>query len=185
MIARSEREYFWKQGFAFRGEPEPIFRELERIRTAWDAGGIDEERLAAAVWKAARKPQSPLHECFDWDQRKAAERHWAEVAKNLLNAIGTRVTSRLPTSVRVRELPQVATNAFFSFRNEGASIRDPRRYLRHDQIDKKANRAVVWASAVRELRSFCDRYRSVAALSALIETIESFLRRETAGGRRS
>lgn len=39
------------------------------------------------VVDAARAADSPLHDAFEWDVRKAAERHWLATARSLLNHI--------------------------------------------------------------------------------------------------
>ena len=47
------------------------------------AGRIDPTR----VWQAARDPAHPLHDEFDWDVRRAAEKHWELTARELIREI--------------------------------------------------------------------------------------------------
>lgn len=39
------------------------------------------------VVEAARNPESPLHDEFEWDEAKAAERHWLDRARSLIRDV--------------------------------------------------------------------------------------------------
>lgn len=40
----------------------------------------------------ARKKDSPLHDLFEWDVKKAAAHHWKETARSLIRSVEVRVT---------------------------------------------------------------------------------------------
>ena len=40
-----------------------------------------------AVVKDAKRKDSPLHDCFEWDLRKAASAHWIEQARQLITSV--------------------------------------------------------------------------------------------------
>ena len=40
-----------------------------------------------AVVRDAKRKDSPLHSCFEWDVKKAAEAHWIEQARDLITSI--------------------------------------------------------------------------------------------------
>jgi len=63
----------------------------------------DGEIRKDAVVDAARSPRSRLHNYFEWDLRKAAEKHWLDTAGRLIRAIKIEVITgphRAPKEAR-------------------------------------------------------------------------------------
>lgn len=62
------------------------------------------------VVEDAKRQDSPLHELFEWDQQKAAQAHWHEVARQLIRNVRVVITNdervlRAPYFVRDPSLP--------------------------------------------------------------------------------
>jgi hypothetical protein len=49
------------------------------------------------VVEDAKRPDSPLHDQFDWDVQKAAEEHWREVARQLIRNVRVVITNESRT----------------------------------------------------------------------------------------
>lgn len=70
--------YKVREGFRVNGDPEKIGGELERLGTAISP---------SAVVEVARDESSAMHDCFEWDDDKAAEAYRVDQARYLLRAI--------------------------------------------------------------------------------------------------
>lgn len=62
------------------------------------------------VIEAARNPESPLHDQFEWDVKKAAHEHWLDVARSLIRSVRVQIVNesrvlRAPYFVRDPRLP--------------------------------------------------------------------------------
>lgn len=71
---------------------------VDRIRSLAVDGLITPRRVLAD----ARDPESPLHELYDWDTQRAAERHWLERTREIIRSVQVVVT----TELRTYKLPQ-------------------------------------------------------------------------------
>lgn len=77
---------------------EDVIEAVERIAKD-DVDGLVQP---AAVVEAARDPESPLHDYFEWDDTAAAERYRLVQARHLLARIRVVVTETQPLMVNVR-----------------------------------------------------------------------------------
>ena len=76
------RIYKWAKGSTFKAEAQVAGEYIEELRQ--QNGGYVTPTM---VWEAAEDPSSPIHDEFQWNERKAAEAHWRERARNLVNHI--------------------------------------------------------------------------------------------------
>lgn len=74
--------YRWKPGANVKIAPDVAGAELERIRTKAN-GRLTPEGIVAS----ARRPTSPLHPHFEWDDAKAASAHRITQAGYLIRSI--------------------------------------------------------------------------------------------------
>lgn len=66
----------------------PSTKRIDKIREAIEACADRTGRIdPVAVWRAARDPANPLHSEFEWDTKKAAEKHWTDTARRLIREI--------------------------------------------------------------------------------------------------
>jgi hypothetical protein len=74
--------YAFKSSFFADAHPQRVGERLEQLRQSTD-GILD----AVDVVVDARATDSPLHRCFEWDDRKAAHEHRVETARQLIKAV--------------------------------------------------------------------------------------------------
>lgn len=140
----------------FGVEAQVAGEELERLGT----GNFGALRPAAVV-DAARRPESPLHPAFEWDDSVAAEAHRRQQARHLIGAIVT-VVPESQSSEPVR--------AFVNVRQQEAQSYVPIRVAMSDE----ALRAEVLAQATRELVAWRTRHREMNELANLFVQIDAF-----------
>lgn len=92
---------------------------------------LGESLTPEVVVKDARRPDSPLHELFNWDVEKAAEAHWNDVARSLIRNVRVRVihegrTLTAPYFVRDPALPhhQQGYTSVIKLRSDADMARD-------------------------------------------------------------
>ncbi len=94
------KEYTWKlKGFGKSIDPDDAVEELKRIT---DVHG---KLTPDVIVEEAAKPESPLHECFQWDDNKAAQQWRLQQARILINNIEvTIISSGEPLNVGAYEI---------------------------------------------------------------------------------
>ena len=143
-----------------------------------------EERLAAlyrrngesitpeAVIDDARDPSSPLHACFEWDDKKAAHQHRLDQARELIRAVPVHVqyeeiTIRAPKYVRDSEK---GSEAGYVELTKLRSSKEAARETLRSEADR-ANAALQRARAVATVLGLND------LLEELIGRVEDLARR--------
>lgn len=71
--------YKWKSGTRFKSDVQEVGKWLENI----------EERTPENIVEQAKSESCPAHECFTWDEKKAAKKWNIQEARMLVNAIIT------------------------------------------------------------------------------------------------
>jgi hypothetical protein len=74
--------YAFRSSFFVDAHPQRVGERLEQLRQTGD-GVLD----AVDVVVDARAASSPLHHCFEWDDKRAAHEHRVETARQLIKAI--------------------------------------------------------------------------------------------------
>lgn len=74
--------YNWKDGARMRGDAQEVGERLESIRSA-HKGNLEPVHIV----NDARSKSSPLHRLFEWDNRKAAEQHRLQQARQVICSI--------------------------------------------------------------------------------------------------
>jgi hypothetical protein len=147
--------YQWKDGAHVSIDAQAAGEEMERIRVRQN-GRLDQESVLAA----ARKPKSPLHPHFEWDDGKAAEAYRINQAGELIRWIT--VTVEKPNG------GEVPVRAFVNVKRE-----EDRSYtsIQHALSDEDL-RAQVVAQAWAELEAWRKRYAELQEFATLFATIE-------------
>lgn len=76
------RVYKWDRGSSFKIDAQTAGEYLEALRE--QNGGVLKPE---DVVEAAKDEHSPIHNEFEWDVNLAAQKHWKDRARNLLNHI--------------------------------------------------------------------------------------------------
>ena len=136
-------------------EAEIVGKELERLEKT--DGKIIPERVV----ELAKSRRSPLHNYFTWDDEEAANRHRLEEARALIRSIVVEYEIEREQKTMVR--------AFYNVTDE----KKGRGYVNLKDInDNKGYRQQILDQALKELRSWADRYRMYEEFSDIIKAID-------------
>ncbi len=134
-------------------------RELERIRK------VRGELTAPIIVQEATNPKSPIHECFEWDDPKAAHAYRIKQANDLCRFI-------------LVEVPAGKQNegAFALYYAVPSKNSPQHRYVTLDEAagDEEMESYVV-AQALARLRAWRAEYSRVQKLKEIARAIEPFL----------
>ena len=161
--------YVWKEGARMRGNAQVVGERIDQIRSA-HKGELEPVHVVAD----ARSKGSPLHSLFEWNDRKAAEQHRLQQARNLIGAIEVSFeTSRGTQSVR----------AYVSL-PDGPG----RKYHRTtDAMSDGSLRQMMLQQAMDDAEQYKARYeklRELTAIFAAIDKTSKKVRKERVGGAR-
>jgi hypothetical protein len=106
--------------------------------------------MVTDVVAVARDPESPLHQCFEWDDKIAGERYREEQARSLIANVRVRITGEDSPLVRY----------FIHVPLPNAGHYEPVEIAMNDA----ATRALILNRALSELRSVEMRYRDFSEL---------------------
>jgi hypothetical protein len=107
----------------------------------------------------ARKPKSPLHSFFEWDESTAAEQHRLAQARGLIRSV-------IAIYVRKDE-PAVRTKMFVHVPDEEPHYREASDALSHSKT-----RGLVLQRAWGELQSWRKRYADLREFAEVVEVID-------------
>jgi hypothetical protein len=142
-------------------DPQRVGERLERIRRESD-GVLD----AVDVVVDARQATSPLHHCFEWDDKRAAHEHRVDQAKQLIKA----VTVVVPDG----DTPLPAFTAAATDARDGRP-----KFVRRDKAPAFTmpvkTRADQLQEAYRELRRIRTRFAMLDELGPILRAIDEEL----------
>jgi hypothetical protein len=149
--------YLWKQGARQKLSAQVVGEELERIRVE-DGGLVTPERVV----DEATDPESPLHDGFEWDDRKGAVEYRLVQARQMLRSCVIAPESSMGASVAptIRAFVVVNANDSKGYTSISAAM------------SEKETRDQVVQRAMRELRQWRERYRDLAEFAALFEVMD-------------
>jgi hypothetical protein len=153
--------YKWKDGARFPVKAQVAGRELERIERETGA-----RPKPATVVEAARAVDSPLHDCFEWDDTIAAQRHREEQARSLIRHI-----------VYVRQSDdgqktfEVQAYIHVDHKLDGPCYARSVEVMNDEDLRKQA-----LASAFSLLRGIQQRYAHLSELRAIFDAIEATMK---------
>lgn len=130
----------------------------EYLHELGESGDLTARRLL----DESRPKKALLHECFEWDDTKAAEAHRLYQARYFIANI---------VIAEVDEKPVQPTRAFVSVSEASHSERAIFKPVITALADKNS-REIVLANALRELQMFKDKYGALAELAAVIKAID-------------
>ena len=100
--------------------------QIDRVKSLENTLG---QLTAQQVLNDARAEDSPLHGLFDWDQAKAAEKHWLDCAREIIGAVKIVVTTetmtyKAPNYVRDTSADGQGYRSVLSLRTDPAQARE-------------------------------------------------------------
>ncbi|MCK9598346.1 MAG: hypothetical protein M0R06_04855 [Sphaerochaeta sp.] len=129
-----------------KGNPQEIGQRLQ-----WLKRRNDDILKPELVLEDAQKPSSPLHDCFEWNDTKAAQQHRLWQARMVINSIELVLEygdSR----------PQKTYRAFLSMPSRPTEDGASERYYLDLRDATEAEYEVLLSECARELRAVRDKY---------------------------
>jgi len=148
--------YQWKESSIFsKHNAQTIGNHLEELRNK--KNGLS----PTDVVEDATQATSPTHNCFEWDNDKAAEKHRLQQARQLLDHI-------VILKLEDKELT-TPVRAFYSIKRDGKQTDyTPISIV----LNSEADRSKLLKSALREAGQWKKRYESLEELAKVFEAIE-------------
>lgn len=142
--------YEWKPGFHMKADAQKVGEQMARIERSG-------ELTPRSLVDANRKRGAVLHDYFEWDDRKAAEKYREVQASYVIRAI----------EVQVQGCSQ-PTRAFVPVSTEGGNSS----YVSVEvAISHEDTRDEVLDRALAELRAFERKYGGLVELAGVLEAI--------------
>jgi len=147
-----------------------VFREVVPLRGAkqLDAQKVgeiiaalpDKDDRPTALWQAAKRRGHYLHNCYEWDVQVAAEAHWRDVSRHIMNSI-----------YAVDDNTKDTTPAFLSIVADSG-----RRYYEPTEINRSMTlQLALLRAAQRDLAAWQRRYRMLHDICPLVAAAEEKL----------
>lgn len=152
--------YAWKSNSRIKAKPEEaaeVFSELER------SGGLTPKRLV----DASKPKNAPLHDEFEWNDKKAAEQFRESQAAHMIRCLV------ILEDEQEGEAAQ-AVRAYFPVTEPQEYTHITRILSRDDFREKMLNRAL------EELVSFQKKYESLSELKPVFDSIKTIAKRTEA-----
>lgn len=144
--------YTWKTASRIKADPAKAGEQFEQLEKTV---GLSAE----SVLNANRDKDAPLHNEFEWNNKKAAEQYRLEQARYLIRCLCV-------VEERGEEQEPIEVRAFFQLTNE-------HNYESLSVIAQDENKhAALLQQALCELRAFMKKYNTLKELYPLKEVIE-------------
>ncbi len=115
----------------------------------------------ADLVRAAKKKNSPLHQCFEWDDTEAAKAHRISQASHLLRCIEVMIEREDETVFCVRAFHHISTE-----QKQG-----------YTTIENARNDPEMWdcvkMQAIAEIKAWQAKYKAIVEFETIFEAIES------------
>ena len=150
-------KFEWKKGSRQNADPQKVGNAIEKIRKR------DGSVTTAAVVKAARPKNSPLHKCFQWDDSIAAEKYRQYQAGAIIRHL----------QVRHEDAPKTPTRAYEHVSVTEDDGTEKRAYQDIETImSDPISRDELLARAICEAISFRKRYRTLSELAKVFAAMD-------------
>ena len=149
--------YRWKDGAQYsKLDPQEVGEVLDAIADDND-GALEPEHVV----EAARPKRSPLHACFEWNDKKAATEHRLTQARSLIRSVTVvyREATEEETEGRTRayQIVKRGTKQYRGIYSVMSDVEQRNQLLR---------------AALRELQTVRLKYRGIAELAGIFEVID-------------
>lgn len=149
------KKYSFRDGFGWRVDPEVAGRRLDEI--AKDRNG---ELTPELVLEDAEREESPLHNCFDWDNDKAGSKWRLHQARQLIGSIVVEVVIKETENIR-------------AFVNINYPDSKERHYVNIiDAANDEYKMKLIIDDARKQLRSWTQRFKIYQQLREVAMKIE-------------
>jgi len=145
----------WKIGGIFKADAEKVYGEIV---------SIGDDYTPQQIVDKARDESTELHKCFEWDDKKAAEKYRCSQAQSIIRML---VVKPEPTEENPK--PQMIRAIVCQNENNNKYQKIQVTVRNEDSYQKLLRRAL------EELDAFKRKYSALAELEAVIEAIDEAL----------
>ena len=146
--------YKWKRAPVRGVKADVVGKEIERLENEYD--GVTPEVLV----DEARKKRSPLHACFEWDDRKAAGKYRLDQARYILREIEVVIEREDAEPLVIRAFHHVET------------VEQGKYYT---TVSKAYENELLWqqvkAQAISEIKSWQKKYQTITEFEVVFDAI--------------
>lgn len=180
MSAFVSKKYSYRQGYPYKVPAKVLGEVLDSIEED------GEEITSESLLDRSRPVDSPTHKIFEWDNTVAAEKYRLQQATAAINALQVEI-ELIPTENEVAEVEihhasseDVPAQNPYKYRNAFVNVAEkaPKRTAVFKPIVNVLNdddlRQIVLKNALRELRSFEDKWGAYQEMTAVFEAIHKF-----------
>ena len=149
--------YKW-QGFSYGVEAQIVGEEIEKIEK--ENGGVTPKDIV----NKAKAHDNPMHQMFEWDDKKAAEAHRLDTARRIICCLVTvdDENKRKPTRAYVNITERAPTKQGL-FANIKKAMSDAE------------SREIVLKNALNELAAFRSKYQRLSELAEIMKKIDELV----------
>ncbi len=122
--------------------------------------------VAQEVVDAAEPKESPLHDAFEWNDKRAAQRWRLEQSRQLLLSIHVVVKSKDGEEEAIRAFYNVRTDDSYTQRTPGVYVTVDR------MMDEEELKAQILEEAARYLRSWRKKYAQYEEFAEVVKAID-------------
>ena len=144
--------YKW-QGYSFNVNAQTVGEEIEKIEKSKG------EVKARDIVDAAKDKKNPMHNLFEWNDKKAADANRLDTARRVLCCLVTIADEKEPTRAYVNTVIKKGSS-------EGRFINIV------DAMNKIETREIVLKNALAELASFRNKYSKLSELASVFAEID-------------
>tara|TARA_R100001460_G_scaffold71330_3_gene112059 strand:+ start:157 stop:666 length:510 start_codon:yes stop_codon:yes gene_type:complete len=156
----SDKQFVWRDGTRYSVDAQAVGEQLEALE--YKHGALTPD----LVVREARKKTSPLHECFEWDDTRAAEKYRKYEARTLTGAVLV-VTQQTAEPVRAFHSVPIT----FTSDDEQA-----RGYVSLDvAINDPEHRNYLLQQAFRDLASWKKKYSELKELHGIFSQADRLI----------
>lgn len=156
---KDKKIYKAKSGAQFDGKKVQIYGKFLNHLAKSKKGQLTPREVLGG----ARSEDSPIHDCFEWDNDRGAEKYRIHQAQNLMNHIGIVVTYKGEEKV----IPMFINLII----DEGK--KPERKYVQSEIVaENEEYRRQAIENALRELISWQIRYKDIQELGKVFSAIE-------------
>ncbi len=153
-------------GYGFPVKPNVLQEHLQGLYEKNDKR-IDPE----IVLKDAKKKGSPIHDCFEWDDKIAAHSHRLVTARKIIASV-TVVTKKGNKSVIVRSFVNVKTDKNGNFTTNPFGHTDSYYVSIADALEDDEIKMYTFEMAMQELGNFKRKYKDLMEFAKLFDFID-------------
>jgi len=168
----SQTTWRFRDGSRIKGNPQEIGQRLQYLKRR------HEVLKPELVLEDAQKPSSPLHDCFEWNDTKAAHQHRLWQARMVINSIELVLEYR-------DDRPSKSYRLFRSMPSEATEDGASERYYLDLRDATEAEYEVLLSECARELKAVRDKYSELKEFGKVWQEFDRMMQAEKSAVRKS